>query len=199
MAAMLKDGGWWDASMSLAPPAYKMNSFATSHDHYLVYDVSGIPTVGIVAAAKKHIVEHGYGINGGFIGFWNSATAEQVEELAEWNTTSNYVTTPTIAALQSAGIMPEETFTAVGVPFIINDWVPEYYMLIVDSNVKPLHWRDVEGSGKDLITQTTDDMYKLIEEYRRYASVTVTQRGAGVAIYLNGASWSDPSFTYDAS
>jgi len=196
IAAMLKDGGFWDASMSVAPPAYKMNSFTTSHDHYLAYNVSGSLTLAHIAAAKQDILEHGYAQNGGLMGWMNSAQAEKLEGKAELNTTSNYVTTPTIARLQEAGIFPEKPITIAGVPLVVNDWVPENYILIVDTNVKPCYWRDVEGPGKDLITETEDDFTKVVTMYRRYGSVKVTQRGAGACIYLGGASWTDPTFDY---
>jgi hypothetical protein len=195
LSAMLTDGGFWDANMTLAPPAFQSNSFTTSHDHYLAANATGEPTLAHVAAAKHHLVEHGYG---GFIGFWPSSMAELVEGKAEWETTANYVSTPVIARLQEQGIMPGETFVAAGVPFVINDWLPEHYFMVLATNVRPCHWRDVEGPGKDLITYSVDDFTKTIDEYRRYGSVKVTSRGAGVVYYLNSGTYSSPTFTYSS-
>lgn len=195
LSAIMTDGGLWDGSMTLAPPAYQSNSFLTTHDHYLASDTSGEPTLALVADGKHHLVEHGYE---GFIGFWPSSMAELVEGKAEWETTSNYVTTPTIARLQERGIMPNETFVAAGVPFMVNDWVPENYFIIVATNVKLCHWREVEGPGTGLIAHSTDDFNKTIDEYRRYGSVKVTSRGAAVVYYLNSGTYVSPSFTYSS-
>lgn len=195
LGAMLTDGGFWDANMTLAPPAFQSNTFSTSHDHYLAANAGGVPTLAHVAAAKATLVEHGYS---GFLGFWPSSMTQLVEGKAEWNTTSNYVSTPVIARLQEYGIMPEETFVAAGVPFVQNDWLPDNYFLVVATNVRPCHWRDVEGPGKDLITNEIDDFTKTITQYRRYGSVKVTQRGAGAVYYLGGADYVSPTFTYSS-
>jgi len=192
LKSMLNDGGFWDASMTLAPPSWKSNTFTTSHDHYKASNASGIPTLAMITEMQDTIVEHGYGLTGGLLCLINSDQAKNITDKAEWNTTSNYVSTPTIAALQSAGIINGPTFNAAGIPISVNDWVPAGYMLMVDTAVKFCHWRDTEGTaGRDLIVEVDEDFVRNITEYRRYVSCTVTQKSAGCVYYINGASWTD--------
>jgi hypothetical protein len=192
LKAMLNDGGFWDATMSLAPPSYKSNTFATSHDHYLASNASGIPTLAFITDMQTHIVEHGYGLNGGLIVLINSVQSEAITNKAEWNTTSNYVSTPVIAQLQAAGIINGPTFNAAGIPVSVNDWVPSGYMLMVDVNARLCHWRDTEGvGGRNLIIEVDEDFVKNITEYRRYVSCTVTQKSAGCVYYLGSGTWTD--------
>lgn len=192
LKACLNDGGFWDASMTLAPPSYKSNTFETSHDHYLKSNASGIPTLAMITEMQDTIVEHGYGLTGGLVCLINSDQAKKITDKAEWNTTSNYVSTPTIAALQSAGIINGPTFNAAGIPVSVNDWVPASYMLMIDTSVKFAHWRDTEGEGgRNLITEVDEDFVKNITEYRRYCSCTVTQKSAGCVYYINSGTWAD--------
>jgi hypothetical protein len=192
LKACLNDGGFWDATMSLAPPSYKSNTFATSHDHYLKSAASGIPTLSMFTEMQQHIIEHGYGLSGGLVCFINSDAAKAITDKAEWNTTSNYVSTPTIARLQEQGIINGPVFNVAGIPVSVNDWVPQYYMLMVDASVKFAHWRDTEGvAGRNLVVDVDEDFVKNITSYRRYCSATVTQKSAGVVYYLNSATWAD--------
>jgi len=202
LKAMLVSGGFWDGNMSVAPPSYKANSFQTSHTHYLATAASGTPTLAMFATLKQHILEHGYGdpLNGGaLVAFLNSANAANIENAAEWQTTSNYVATKVIEQLQSDGLWPSnvggQVMSAVGVPIIVEDWVPENYILMVDYKVRPLRWRLPEGQGTEgLIVDTASDFQWLISKYRRWGSVKVVHRGAGACYYINGSSYSDPTF-----
>ncbi|MGE4406396.1 hypothetical protein [Pseudomonas sp.] len=202
LKAMLVSGGFWDGNMSVAPPSYKSNSFQTSHTHYLAQAAAGVPTLAMFAELKQHILEHGYGdpLNGGaLVAFINSANAQQIENAAEWQTTSNYVATRVIEQLQSDGLWPAsvggQVMSAVGVPIIVEDWVPENYILMVDYKVRPLRWRLPEGPGVEgLIVDTDDDFRWLIKRYRRWGSVKVVHRGAGACYYINGANYTDPTF-----
>lgn len=192
LKGMLNDGGFWDAAMTTAPPAFKSNTFTTSHDHYHQAAASGIPTLAHFTELKVDIVEHGYGLGGGLVYFFNSQVAGRIENKAEWNTTSNYVSTPTIAKLQAEGIINGPVFNIAGVPAAVEDWVPDYYILAVDVNARACHWRDTEGvDGRGLIAEVDRDFVKNITEYRRYGSVKVTQRSAGAVYYLNSGTWAD--------
>ena len=192
LKACMNDGGFWDASMSLAPPSYKSNTFATSHDHYLAANVAGVPTLAHITEMQQTIIEHGYGLGGGLLCLINSDQAKAITDKAEWNTTSNYVSTPTIARLQEAGIINGPTFNAAGIPISVNDWIPPYYMLMVDVNARFCHWRDTEGvGGRNLIIEVDEDFVKNITEYRRYTSCKVTQKSAGCVYYLNSGTWTD--------
>lgn len=191
LKSMLNDGGFWDASMSLAPPSYRSNTFLTTHDHYLAASVSGTIATTHVTDAKQHIQEHGYGLDGGLVAFINSAQAELLENVAAL--TNNYMPTPTISQLQSQGVIGSVGTVIAGVPLVVNDWIPAYYMLVVDLNTTPCRWRDVEGTGTGLITDTEDDFLKNLTKYRRWVSSTVVHKGAGVCYYLNSGTWTDPT------
>ncbi|MCD6352205.1 MAG: hypothetical protein J7M26_08800 [Armatimonadetes bacterium] len=127
------------------------------------------------------------------------ANAANIENAADWQTTSNYVATKVIEQLQSDGLWPSniggQVMSAVGVPIIVEDWVPENYILMVDYKVRPLRWRLPEGQGTEgLIVDTASDFQWLISKYRRWGSVKVVHRGAGACYYINGSSYSDPTF-----
>ena len=200
---MLTDSGWWDASMSTAPPTFKSNSFATTHDHYLAANVAGVPTKAHFDTMKGHIIEHGYGPT--LVAFINHAQATAIEAVAEWQTTNNYVSTSTIDFLQKVGLWPStlssnNVLMASGVPVLVEDWVPAYYMLMVAVNDvdKPLRWRLPESTNgvEGLITDTDDTFKWMITKFRRWTSAKIVHQGAGCAYYLNSATWTDASFEY---
>lgn len=192
--SMMNDGGFWDASMSVAPPDYKMNTFTTSHEHYFDLAQSGTPILANFTAMQSTIVEHGYGLDGGLVVFMNNAQATAITNAAEWLTTSNYVSTPAIAQLQSEGIINGPTFNIVGIPVSVNDWVPANYILMVDVNAKPCHWRETEvPAGRGLVTDLDEGFHSIISGYRRYVSCKVTKRSAGAVMYVNNATWADPT------
>jgi hypothetical protein len=196
---MLLSGGWWDAAETYAPPPYKMNSFATTHQHYIGRAASGIPKLEDFATAKHHILEHGY--EGGFIAWINSTQAAYIEKVAEWApaATYNVPPTPVIASLQEMGMTP--AFRAVGVPVYAEDWIPENYMLMISADQeKPIFWRNPEGRASDgglqMWSVTPTISYGAMEQMARYVSVKVVHRGAGVVTYLSSGTWADPTITY---
>lgn len=196
---MLTDGGWWDAAMTTAPPPFKMNTFATSEDHYLAANVAGVPAYAHWTNAKHHIQEHGYGFTGqggcSVISFMNSEQGEQVENVADWvDATNTRMDTAVLERLQTYGLTPQ--FTVAGVGVVLEDWVPENYLLFVDSNVKPCHWHLTDNSEADnLMVLMHDDnvQYYGVGDYIRWGSAKVTLRGAGCCYYLDSATWTDPT------
>lgn len=201
---MFTDGNWWDAAMTVAPPSFKTNTFATSHDHYLAYNVSGVPTLAHFSAMKKHILEHGYGYTGGLVGFINSANAEDIENTSEWKTTSNYVSTSFIDDMQKKGLWPSgvsaPTMQAVGVPICVEDWIPENYIGMFDLNVpsKLGRWRLPEGINDGIVmdTNSNSELYKfVVTMYRYYCAPTIVHRGAGCVAYLGSGTWADTAVT----
>ena len=200
LQSMLLSGGFWDGSLSLAPPAFKQNAaFTTSHNHYLAIAASQsgstgvyIPTLTILNTARTHLVHHGYGLSGGLVHLINSANAATIVNQAEWNTTANYVSTPTIADLQAKGIIQGQPFNTGAGIVSVEDWVPPNYILTVDTSVAPVHWRETEGAdGRGLIVDVDQDFVKRISKYRFYGSAKVTQRSAGVVTYLASGTWAD--------
>lgn len=186
--AMLVDGGWWDATA--APPAFKSNTHASTHDHYLAYNVAGVLDTSHVAAAKRHIKEHGFGEN--LVLFLNGAQIEDIESAVEF---SSAKPSEMMDKIMELGVRPEAMVS--GIPIIQEDWFPENYALMVDLAVKPLYWRNPEGRAADGGLQVYDHpgdvQYNLNCDYVRYTSATVGIRSAGVAIYLNSATWADPT------
>jgi hypothetical protein len=200
LQSMLLTGGFWDATQTLAPPTYKQNAaFTTAHNHYIAANASQdgntgvyIPTLKILNAARQHIIHHGYGLDGGLVHLINSANATEIVNQAEWNTTANYVSTPTIADLQAKGIIQGQPFNTGAGIVSIEDWVPQNYILSVDTSIAPVHWRETEGAdGRGLIVDVDQDFVKRISKYRFYGSAKVTQRSAGVVTYLASATWAD--------
>ncbi len=199
LRAMLLDGGWWDAAMSMAPPLFKMNSFATSHDHYLAYNVAGVSTLAHYTRLQRHIQEHGYGMTASgqnsVVAIINGTMAESIVNTAEWiDNTNDRIPGPVMNALQALGLTP--SFTAGGIPVIADDWIPANYILAFDSLQKPCRWRLTDNSIADdlqVIVSDDDAQYVGVREYIRWQSCRVVLRGAGACAYLGSASWTDPT------
>ena len=204
-AALLKNGlGWWDATQTFAPPKYGGNpAFTTSHNHYLADNAGGILRLDHLATGKQHMLEHGY--EGQIIALINSAQMAEVEKQAPWGVTTASVTaggpayiapTSLIGTLQQNGFTPD--FRAAGVNVYHNEFIPPNYMLMFAMDgTKPMMWRNPENDNGELeiIAREPDDVWMQYITIQRYISCRVTQRGQGVAYYLNSGTWSDPSIT----
>lgn len=203
---------FWDGTQTYAPPAWGANTFTTSHTHYLGYNAGGIPEVSQWADMKATILEHGYGYptdagTSGLVSFINTQTAKKIENKAEWNITTNYVGTPTIDRLQAEGLWPRgltrPTLEVLGIPIVVDDWVPVDYVLMLDLNVpgKLGRWRHPDGPGTEgiIIEMGIGDRYKdTINGYRLWVSANVVHRSAGCVAYLRGASYVVPSLTLES-
>lgn len=206
LSSMMVKGGFWDAAETVAPHAYKSHTHLTTHDHYLYSAASGAVTVAIMTTIKGHITHHGYGEHGTLCGFIGSETAKTIEDAAEWETTSNYVGTPFLARLQENGLWPSSvaspSMEVVGIPMVVEDWIPQHYVLVVDLGVsdKPCRWRQNETGLEDgLVINVVDDFKERKEQFRLWGACNVVHRSAGVAYYLNSAdAYTDPTiYTID--
>jgi len=191
---MLNDGGWWDATAT--PPPFKTNVFLSTHDHYLGYNVGGVPTLAIFNRMRHHINEHGW--TGSIVAWMHNAQVENIENIAEWATAPAVMATPAIMKLQAAGFTP--SFVAGGTPIVAEDWIPENYLLLTSLESKSLRWRNHEGRAKDgrlQVWRNADNVqYYLDEDYVRYAfCATVALRSVGVAAKLDAGAWADPAAT----
>lgn len=200
-AEIFDANSFYDGALTTAPPPYKAQTFDTTHNHYLWSAAGGVPTLAMISEMKHHLVEHGYGVEGGrLVCFINSATAEVMEGLAPWNTTANYINTDTIEFLQKNGLWPSGVsaaqMQAVGIPIVIEDWIPEAYLVMLDLNVpdKMCRWGlpDTDPrlgiDTRGLILETNSDKFKwLVTNYRRHGAVTVVHRGAGCIYDLTTA------------
>lgn len=193
LRACLTDGGWYDATVT--PPTYKLNTFSSTHDHYLAANVGGTPTFAHFSAAKTHILHHGYSRD--IIVFMNNAQAAALEEASDFASNPTVSSTSMVDDLQKYGMTPQ--FQILGMPVVVDDWVPENYMFVVSLQLKPVVWRPTDNpETADLIVSTSTEeslgiTYYFVEEYARWTSATVVRRGAGVAYYLGGSSWTDPT------
>jgi hypothetical protein len=194
MRALLQDGGFWDATA--APPRYANNTMASSHDHYLAYNVAGVLALTHCNRIYRHMDEHGYG--GDVVLMMNGGTIELTSNLADWASDVNSMT-PAMEVLQTAGF---KALKRVGnMTLVQNDYVPLYYGVAVDLAAprKPLVWREAKLPGVDGGLQTFREgpniQYYEKREYLCWVSSAVQLRGAGVCIYLNNAAWSNPSVT----
>ncbi len=199
LRAMLLDGGWWDASAT--PPTYQNNTFQSTHDHYLGYNVGGTPALAHFTAIERHIQEHGFGLaeDGGVVAFMNGNMAQRITNSAEWATAPGPMATSVMDRLQQLGVTPG--FRAAGVLCVKSDWVPDYYITAFALNQKPLHWRMPRGLALNAGVMTWQDAGNVRTweniDYIRRGSAAVTKRGAGVAVYFNNATWTNPTLPLD--
>jgi len=197
MRAMLLDGGWWDGSAT--PPPWKENTFLSTHDHYLAYNVSGIPALAHFTRMRRHILEHGFGMNGVVCAI-NGDLAEAITNIAEWATAPSPMATSTMDSLQRLGLTP--SFMAGGVIVVESDWVPDNYAVAWAVGEKPLHWRMPLGLplNAGVLTWEESPNVRTMEsfDYVRRGSCAVTLRGAGCACYFGGAAWVDPTISLTA-
>jgi len=190
--AMFRDGAWYDGSCPWAPPPFEGNTFAVTHNHYLTYAASGLPTQTIMADCKRHLAEHG--VFGNVTAWVHGSSITAIEKLGELadNATMN---TPFIQALQTQGFTAG--FTMNGVPVIGSDWVPEGYMLVfaMPEGRKPLRWRRTEnpatGSLMLIPGPGPTESMQWHEAAHRWISATVVEPAFGCAVWLSAASDSD--------
>ena len=196
--AMLLDGGWWDATAT--PPTWAENSFASSHDHYVAVNQSGIPTLANFVTAKRHIQEHGFGLGNSIACFMHGDTVGTIESLPELSTAPGPMPTAIMDSLQRNGLTPFATLS--GISIISTDWVPENYAIFVDMARKPLHWRNSRARLRMARSRCT----VLIRptwtgrqaEHRVLGKRVGHARSAGLAMYFSGSSWTDPTISLTA-
>ena len=196
---MLIDGGWYDATMTVVPPPYAMNTFLTTHDHYLVADAGGVPAYTHFTYGKRHIQEHGFGMTTNnatrLVAFINGVQAEYIENVADWvDATNTRMDTELLEVLQKLGLTP--SFTVAGIAVVKNDWIPENYMTIFDPGEKVGRYRVTDNpTTRELIVYMEEDgvQYKGLGSYIRWGKVGVARRGAGITYYLGDDAWTDPT------
>jgi len=197
--AMLLDGGWWDATAT--PPTWAENSFTSSHDHYVAVNQGGVPNLANFVTAKRHIQEHGFGLGNSIACFMHGDTVGTIEKIPEFSTAPGPMPTTYLDALQRNGLVPGGNISNVAV--FPTDWVPKNYAIFVDMARKPLHWRNPRGAAANGALQvyrpdTSDMDWAGKQSIVRWASAKVTLRGAGLAMYFSGSSWTDPTISLTA-
>jgi hypothetical protein len=127
--------GFWNGETDV--PAFKNNSFAAAHYHYLGANTT-VYTLAVHRAMKTDIQEHGYGLSPGSLHlFINTSQVSDVMALVNSNTTILQAVTGQRergidAGLVGTGIQIE------GVTVHVDDNVPAGYVAMLSSDVKPL-------------------------------------------------------------
>jgi len=187
---MLTDGGWY--AQSLTPPNFKNNAFDSTHDHYLGFNVSGIPTAASIVQAKHHITEHGYGDS--LVCFLNNDQISEWEQDADMVTATAEMNSPLVQRLLEFGYTP--SFQLSGVPIIAEDWVPTNYGVMFSVGALPLRWRIEDNAATANLMEWQkpgDAQYNVWNEFVRVGAATVVLPGAGVSMYFNSDTWADAS------
>lgn len=187
--------GWWDANMAAAavraPPPWKGNTFATTHNHF---DPSGAAAISLAdfSALKREIREHGY--SGPIFTFMNLAEVEACENLAGW--TAALTPNTIIETVATKGFEVIKQFQ--GHTLIQDDWIPAGYLLSLEGRIKPLTMREpVSAAARGLkLWKGPYDDYPLAESYYSHRfDMAVVHRGAGACRYL-AAAWVTPTWTF---
>lgn len=184
--------GFWDANMTIAPPAYKQSTFLTSHTHYLASGVS-TPQLADINRIKRHIREHGY--MGALFMFVNQATVEDLENLAGWTaamTPVSVIETIAVRGFKAVKIFQEFTW-------LIDDWIPDGYLLGIEANIKPVAMREplqAAGRGLKLYEGPYSDMPLREAYYEHRFDMEVAHRGAGAVLQITTGSYTKPT-TYE--
>jgi hypothetical protein len=183
----LTGSGWYNADQT--PPPYLMNTFDSSHDHYISYDQDGIVTPENHSYAKWHIGHHG--VPDQVVCITNSATRCAIEqEYGGFQTTADYENLPLIQDLNKLGFTYGTPMS--GVPTLFNDAVPTGYALYIalSSFGKPMMWRHpLNDETKTLIRMENNDIpnveFKWWGDYIRFGWPTIVRPEMGVAMKLD--------------
>lgn len=189
--SLFADGGWYDGT--LAPPTWGSNTFDATHDHYLTYAASSMPTVEIMAEAKRHLTHHGYGSN--LVAWINGDSATELEkDAAPVNEAT--MNLPWIQDLQVMGFLTG--FQMAGVPLLANEWVPPGYMSVqaFPGGERPMRWRITEQPATANLIMfenpaATECTHWQGAAHRWVGGPTVVVPGCGVAVQLNSANDAD--------
>lgn len=188
--------GWWDGNMGAAskpgPPPWKGSTFTNTHNHY---DVSGSADLALAdfTALKREIREHGYG--GELFCFLNTAQVEECENLAGW--TSVLTPNPILDVIAREGFEPVKQFS--GFTILIDDFVPDNYLLAIEARVKPITMREAPNAiARGLkLWEGPHTNYPLAEAYYSHRfDLAVVHRGAGAVRELTAAAYTAPTFTF---
>lgn len=201
LTAMMTSGsnGFYDGSLSVAPPGYGHNTFATTEDHYLA---SGSATIALddLTEIKRHIRHHG--VKDPLLLFINSAEVKAMEDLAGWTTAMTRVGFH--ETISKSGFDPVGHI--LGFNVVQTEWCPAGYLLgVVNAGItlnKPVAYSEPETKnihgqsvprGLHLLPGSTEE--PLIDaKYRHRIGMKVFHRDAGVAMKITAGSWSNPTF-----
>lgn len=192
------------------PPDYKGNTFAGTHDHYLVSGAADIDSDDI-EALQDLISEHGYGAEQGttFVALVNRAEMEEIRtwrrgEVSNNGIVANYdfipaATQPTIIVPNEEGLLgsrPPNTWNGLpvigsykNIIFIEEDYIPAGYVLMLGSGgsgdlQNPVGLREHANTayrGLRLLPGN-QQRYPLVDSYYARGFGTGIRQRAGAAI-----------------
>lgn len=123
-------------------PFFGENTFSSAHSHY-----AGLNTTTFapsqVQAMVEDITEHGYGLMPDTLElFINQAQFSDVTGAFDTNGANTVLQVPTTERMKliDRGLFGTG-FGYVGVRITVNPYIPAGYLLMMASDVKPLHWR----------------------------------------------------------
>lgn len=189
---------------SFTPPKYKNNTFASSHQHYVLSNEGAggaLWDIDDIRWAKEHILEHGYSALNLHL-YANSNTIRDIEGWATWTASA----APVVTSSKLTDILATEGF-AQGVSiegFVVHheEWIPDDYLLLMSQD-KPIvaeriH-RNPSARGLQLIPGRNSNCMLEDSYYERAIGTAVIAKGAGVVMFnTTGSEWSDPGgFDFD--
>lgn len=195
--------GFYNASFSTEekltqPPIMGVNSFGSSHTHYVNSGAASI-TVASLTAAKEHIKEHGY--RGRITGFCNGDFMKNIEDLAGFfmTTTATYTG---VGKLEDEVMLNGFQGRILGIDWIATEWMTDDYFLLIGTRPgedKPLMFTEKKNpaaKGLILTPGSYNAKYPLINAtYLRWFAIQAAYRGAGVAYYISASAYTSPSAT----
>ena len=200
---LMKTASGFYRGTGFAPPKYKNNTFASSHQHYVLSNLGAGDAawdIDDVRWVKEHILEHGYSALNLHL-YANSNTIRTIEGWATWSASS----TPTVPTRLTDRLSTEGFAQGVSIEgFVLHheEWIPDDYMLFLSHDEPCLTERvhpNPSARGLMLITGKNSNCQLEDSYYERAIGTAVISKGAGVVMYnTTGAAWADPEgFNFD--
>jgi len=194
--------GWYNGAFAVeeaivAPPNYMQRTFAASHTHYL-HSIAATVTIPDITAMKQTIREHGHG--GQLVGFINSSMRMQLENLAQFTSSSLIVRSPVSDMVAVMGF--PDVFDLLGVQFYVTEVMPDNYILMVVANAdaggRPVIFFEPPNIRGLQVWPGNNAAYPLIEStVSRTFGMKVLRRGAGASMLVAaggvGAAYVNPT------
>lgn len=201
---MLNKGasGFYDGS-SYTPPNYKNNTFASSHQHYVMSNLGAGDAawdIDDIRWIKEHTLEHGYSALNLHM-YANANTIRDIEGWATWIASS----TPTVPTSLTDTLSTEGFAQGVSIEgFVLHheEWIPDDYMLFVSHDEPCVAERvhtNPSARGLGLIPGRNSNCQLEDSYYERAIGTAVIGKGAGAVMYnTTGSSWANPQgFDFD--
>ena len=192
------NGSFSTSEIIINPPNFGVQTFASTHTHY-VSTLNATLRVSDITAAKEHIKEHGY--KGEIFGLCNGDFVKKIEDLAGFFVTTT-ATYSGVGSLENEVMIDGFRGRLLGVNWKETEWMPDDYFLLIgtrsdqDKPVMIAQKKNTSAQGLILTPGSFDVRYPLIEaSYLRWFAAQIAYRGAGVAYKVSASAYTDPSMT----